>query len=113
MSSLHRLLRPRSVAVIGASADPTKTTGRPIGYLQRHGFGGAIWPVNPRAAEIGGLRCFPDVASLPDPPDVAIILVGPERAEAAVRDLAARGCAAAIVLAGGYAESGAEGGARQ
>ena len=113
MSDLHRLLRPQSVAVIGASADPTKTTGRPIGYLQRHGFGGAIWPVNPRAAEIGGLRCFPDVVSLPGAPDVAIVLVGPERAEAAVRDLAARGCAAAIVLAGGYAESGEEGGARQ
>jgi acyl-CoA synthetase (NDP forming) len=113
MSDLHRLLRPQSVAVIGASADPTKTTGRPIGYLQRHGFGGAIWPVNPRAAEIGGLGCFPDVASLPGAPDVAIVLVGPERAEAAVRDLAARGCAAAIVLAGGYAESGEEGGARQ
>ena len=113
MSGLHRLLQPRSVAVIGASADPTKTTGRPIGYLQRHGFEGAIWPVNPRAAEIGGLPCFPDVASLPGAPDVAIVLVGPERAEAAVRDLAARACAAAIVLAGGYAESGDEGGARQ
>lgn len=113
MSGLHRLLRPRSVAVIGASADPSKTTGRPVGYLQRHGFDGAIWPVNPRAAEIGGLPCFPDVASLPGAPDVAIVLVGPERAEAAVRDLAARGCGAAIVLAGGYAESGGEGGARQ
>jgi acyl-CoA synthetase (NDP forming) len=113
MSDLHRLLRPRGVAVIGASADPTKTTGRPVGYLQRHGFDGAIWPVNPRVAEIGGLPCFPDVASLPGAPDVAIVLVGPERAEAAVRDLAARGCGAAIVLAGGYAESGGEGGARQ
>jgi acyl-CoA synthetase (NDP forming) len=113
MSALARLLRPRSVAVVGASADPGKTTGRPVGYLQRHGFDGAIWPVNPRVAEIGGLRCFPDVASLPDAPDVGIVLVGPERAEAAVRDLAARGAAAAIVLAGGYAESGGAGGARQ
>jgi acyl-CoA synthetase (NDP forming) len=113
MSALHRLLRPRSVAVIGASADPTKTTGRPVGYLQRHGFDGAIWPVNPRVAEIGGLRCFPDVASLPGAPDVAIVLVGPERAEAAVRDLATRGCFAAIVLAGGYAESGGDGVSRQ
>jgi acyl-CoA synthetase (NDP forming) len=111
--ALWRLLRPGSVAVIGASADPSKTTGRPVGYLQRHGFGGAIWPVNPRASEIGGLRCYPDVASLPGAPDVGIVLVGPERAEAAVRDLSARGCAAAIVLAGGYAEGGGEGVARQ
>jgi acyl-CoA synthetase (NDP forming) len=113
MNALHRLLRPRSVAVIGASADPTKTTGRPVGYLQRHGFDGAIWPVNPRATEIGGLRCYPDIASLPAAPDVAIVLVGPDRAEAAVRDLAARGCFAAIVLAGGYAEGGGDGTARQ
>ncbi|WP_372619056.1 acetate--CoA ligase family protein [Falsiroseomonas sp.] len=113
MSDLWRLLRPRSVAVIGASADPSKTTGRPVGYLQRHGFDGAIWPVNPRAAEIAGLRCFADVASLPAAPDVAIVLVGPERAEGAVRELAGRGTAAAIVLAGGYAESGGDGPARQ
>jgi acyl-CoA synthetase (NDP forming) len=113
MSALGRLLRPRSVAVIGASADPTKTTGRPVGYLQRHGFDGAIWPVNPRAAEIGGLRCYADVAALPDAPDVGIVLLGPDRAEAAVADLAACGCAAAIVLAGGYAEGGGDGTDRQ
>ena len=113
MSALERLFRPRSVAVVGASADPTKTGGRPVGYLLRHGFAGEVWPVNPRAAEISGLRCYPDVASLPGAPDVGIVLVGPERAEAAVRDLAARGTAAAIVLAGGYAETGGEGAARQ
>jgi acyl-CoA synthetase (NDP forming) len=113
MSDLLRLFRPRSVAVIGASADPAKTTGRPVGYLLRHGFSGDVWPVNPRVAEISGLRCYPDVASLPGAPDVAIVLVGPDRAEAAVRDLAARGTGAAIVLAGGYAETGGEGTRRQ
>ncbi|MGG5807678.1 acetate--CoA ligase family protein [Falsiroseomonas sp. CW058] len=113
MTAIGKLLRPRSVAVVGASADPTRTGGRPVGYLQRHGFAGEIWPVNPRAAEISGLRCFPDVASLPGAPDVGIVLVGPDRAEAAVRDLAARGAAAAIVLAGGFAETGGEGVSRQ
>lgn len=113
MSGLEALLRPRSVAVVGASADATKTGGRPVGYLLRHGFTGAIWPVNPRATEIAGLPCFKDVASLPGAPDVGIVLVGPERAEAAVRDLAAKGCKAAIVLAGGYGESGEEGAERQ
>ncbi|MGG5820243.1 acetate--CoA ligase family protein [Falsiroseomonas sp. HW251] len=113
MSALSRLLRPRSVAVVGASADPTRTTGRPVGYLRKHGFDGAIWPVNPRVTEIGGLPCFPDVASLPGAPDAAIVLLGPDRAEAAVRDLASRGCFAAIVLAGGFAESGDDGASRQ
>ncbi|HWX50167.1 MAG TPA: acetate--CoA ligase family protein [Roseomonas sp.] len=111
--ALNRLLRPQSVAVIGASADASKMTGRPVAYLRKHGFTGAIWPVNPRATEIGGLPCYPDVASLPGTPDAAIVLLGPERAEAAVRDLAARGCAAAIVLASGYGETSPEGAARQ
>ena len=113
MSGLDRLLRPRSVAIIGASADPAKMTGRPVGYLQRHGFDGAIWPVNPRVASIGGLPCYADVASLPEAPDVGIVLLGAERAEDAVRALSARGAAAAIVLAGGFAESGSAGTDRQ
>ncbi|WP_328734679.1 acetate--CoA ligase family protein [Falsiroseomonas selenitidurans] len=113
MNPLEALLRPRSVAVVGASADPTKTGGRPVGYLLRHGFAGDVWPVNPRATEIAGLPCYRDVASLPGAPDVGIVLVGPERAEAAVRDLAARGCQAAIVLAGGYGETGEAGAEKQ
>jgi len=113
VSAFQALLRPRSVAVVGASADATKTGGRPVGYLLRHGFSGDIWPVNPRATEIAGLPCYKDVASLPGAPDVGIVLVGPERAEAAVRDLAAKGCQAAIVLAGGYGETGEAGAEKQ
>lgn len=113
MSAIAALLNPRSVAVIGASADATKMTGRPVGYLQKYGFAEEIWPVNPRAETIAGLRCFPDVAALPGAPDAAIVLLGPDRAEAAVRDLAAKGCQAAIVLASGYGEANAEGAGRQ
>ncbi|RVT90639.1 CoA-binding protein [Rhodovarius crocodyli] len=113
MGALDVLLKPRSVAVVGASADPSKMTGRPVGYLMKHGFSGAVYPVNPRADAIGDLRCYPDIASLPEAPDVGLILLGPERAEAAVRDLAARGTAAAIVLASGYGEASPEGAARQ
>jgi acyl-CoA synthetase (NDP forming) len=112
-NAIARLMKPRSVAVIGASADPTKTAGRPVAYLTKHGFGGAIYPVNPRAEVIGGLKCYPDVRSLPAAPDVGIVLLGAERAHEAVRDLAARGTAAAIVLASGYTEVGAEGARRQ
>ena len=111
--AIARLLRPRSVAVVGASADPAKTAGRPVAYLQKHGFAGAIYPVNPRVQSIAGLACYPDVKSLPEAPDVGIVLLGPERAHEAVRDLAARGAAAAIVLAGGYTEVGPEGARRQ
>lgn len=113
MDAITRLLKPRSVAIIGASADPTKTAGRPVSYLLKHGFGGAVYPVNPKVGEIGGLKCYPDIASLPETPDVGIVLLGAERAHVAVRELAARGCAAAIVLASGYTETGEQGARRQ
>ncbi|WIW46007.1 acetate--CoA ligase family protein [Bradyrhizobium sp. 62B] len=113
MNAIERLIRPRSIAIIGASADPSKTSGRPVSYLQKHGFAGAIYPVNPKVAEIGGIKCYADVASLPDVPDVGLVLVGAERAHIAVRELSERGAAAAIVLASGFTETGAEGAARQ
>ena len=113
MDAISRLLRPRSVAVIGASADPAKTAGRPVAYLRKHGFDGQVYPVNPRSTEIAGLPCYPDIASLPAAPDVGIVLLGAERAHDAVRELAARGTAAAIVLASGYTEIGPEGAIRQ
>ncbi|MBR0858434.1 acetate--CoA ligase family protein [Bradyrhizobium liaoningense] len=113
MNAIERLIRPRSIAVIGASADPSKTSGRPVSYLQKHHFAGEIYPVNPKVREIGGLACYADIASLPDVPDVGIVLLGAERAHIAVRELSERGAAAAIVLASGFTETGAEGAERQ
>ncbi|WP_434615681.1 acetate--CoA ligase family protein [Azospirillum sp. B2RO_4] len=113
MNAISRLFTPRSVAVIGASADAGKTAGRPVAYLRKHGFTGAIYPVNPRVDNIGDLRCYPDIASLPEAPDVAMICLGAERANQAVRELAAKGTAAAIVLASGYGETGEAGQRRQ
>ena len=112
-NAIQKLLSPRSVAIIGASADPKKTTGRPVAYLQKHGFSGRILPVNPKVESIGELPCYPDIASLPEVPDVAVVLLGAERAHQAVKELSARGCAAAIVLASGYTETGEEGALRQ
>ncbi|WP_431206235.1 acetate--CoA ligase family protein [Bradyrhizobium betae] len=113
MDPIERLIRPRSVAIIGASADPGKTAGRPVSYLRKHGFAGKIYPVNPKVADIGGLTCYPDIASLPEVPDVGIVLLGAERAHIAVRQLSEKGAAAAIVLASGYTETGADGAERQ
>jgi acetate---CoA ligase (ADP-forming) len=113
MDSISRLIEPRSVAVIGASADATKTAGRPVSYLVKHGFAGAIYPVNPKVDRIGDLACYADVASLPEAPDVGIVLLGAERAHLAVKELAQRGTAAAIVLASGYTETGEVGAKRQ
>ncbi|MYM33297.1 CoA-binding protein [Duganella sp. FT94W] len=113
MNAISLLFKPRSVAIIGASGDASKTAGRPIAYLRKHGYTGDIYPVNPRVDTIDGLRCYPDIASLPAAPDVAMVCVGAERAIGAVRELAAKGCAAAIVLASGFGETGEAGLRRQ
>ncbi|MDH2347478.1 acetate--CoA ligase family protein [Bradyrhizobium sp. SSUT77] len=113
MNAIERLMQPRSVAVIGASADPSKTSGRPVSFLLKHGFVGEIYPVNPKVEKISGLACYRDVASLPGVPDVGIVLLGAERAHVAVRELSERGAAAAIVLASGFTETGGDGAERQ
>ena len=108
-NAIQKLMEPRSIAVIGASTDPKKTAGRPIAYLQKHHFKGKIYPVNPRVEEVAGLKCYPDIGSLPETPDVAIIMVGTDKALSAVQELSQRGTPAAIVLTSGFAEHGPEG----
>jgi acyl-CoA synthetase (NDP forming) len=109
MSGLTSLLAPRSVAVIGASADPTRIGGRPIAYMRAQGFTGAILPVNPNRQEIQGLPAYPSIADLPQVPDVAIVAVPGELAVAAVDELGQRGTAGAIVFTAGFAEMDAAG----
>jgi acyl-CoA synthetase (NDP forming) len=110
---LDALLRPRSIAIIGASDDPTRIGGRPLSYLKARGFAGAILPVNPNRPTVQGLPAFRDVASLPQAPDAAIIAIPGEGAIAAAESLAERGCKAAITFTAGFAEVGPEGAAMQ
>ena len=111
--AIHALMRPSSIALIGASADPSKTSGLPVRFLKKHGYQGKIFPVNPRVAEIDGLTCYADIGSLPECPEVGMVLLGAERSIQAVAELAKAGTKAAIILASGFAESGDEGRARQ
>jgi acyl-CoA synthetase (NDP forming) len=69
------LFEPTSVAVIGASSDPSKASGLPLRNIVNSKFAGKIFPVNPGATEISGLRCYPSVTELPETPDVAILMV--------------------------------------
>lgn len=113
MNSINSILKPASVAVVGASNDPAKLTGRPIAYLQQQGYGGKIYPINPRSDEVAGLKSYASAADLPEAPDLGLVLVGSHRVFDAVKDLADRGTKAAIVLASGFGEAGEEGRARQ
>jgi len=110
---LDALLRPRGIAIIGASDDPTRIGGRPLAYLKARGFAGHILPVNPNRATVQGIPAFPDIAGLPVAPDAAIVAIPGDGAIEAVRDLGARGCKAAIVFTAGFAEIGPEGAAMQ
>jgi acyl-CoA synthetase (NDP forming) len=112
-ASLTPLLAPRSIAILGASNDPTRISGRPIAYMKSQGFQGAIYPVNPNRKEVQGLTAYPSVADLPETPDVAIVAVAAEHAVQGVEDLAKRGVKGALVFTAGFAEMDEAGEAAQ
>lgn len=103
------LVAARSVAVIGASQDPARIGGRPVRFLREGGFTGAIYPVNAKYSEVQGLRCYPDLASVPGPVDVAIVSVPARDVAGAVAACGAGGVKAAIVYSSGFGEVGADG----
>ena len=107
--SLDARLRPASVAVIGASNDPTRIGGRPIRYLRAAGFAGRVYPVNPRHAEVQGLPAFPRIQDVPEAVDLAIVAVPAPSVVDTVRACAARGVQVVVIYSAGFAEMGAEG----
>jgi acyl-CoA synthetase (NDP forming) len=110
---LTPLLAPRSVAVVGASDREGNLGGLAVGFLQKFGYRGPVWPVNTGRTEVAGLPCFPDLRALPSSPDLVIVAVPGETATEVVRECIAVDAAAAIVWAGGFAEVGENGRARQ
>ncbi len=110
---LESALNPQSVAVIGASENIHKIGGRPIHYMQKHGFGGRIYPINPSRDEVQGFRSYASLEALPEAPDLAMVIVGGEKAVDAVAQCAARGVKSVVVVASGFGEIGEEGRAVQ
>ncbi len=107
--SLDALLRPASVAVIGASNDPTRIGGRPIRYLREAGFPGQVYPVNPKHREVQGLPAFPRISDVPEAVDLAIVAVPAPSVVDTVEACAARGVQVVVIYSAGFAEMGAEG----
>ena len=110
---IDRLLRPRSVAVVGASDKPGALGASLLGNLDRAGFAGTVYPINPNRDMIGARPCLPGVDALPEGVDVAVLAIPQAAVLDAVRGLAARKCGAAIVFAAGFAEGGPDGLAAQ
>src|SRR4051812_50193651 len=90
-AGLTPLLAPRSIAVLGASSDPTRIGGRPIAYMRAQNFPGEVYPVNPNPAEIQGVKAYPSVADLPAVPGVAIAAGAAQLGPPAIGDVARGG----------------------
>jgi acyl-CoA synthetase (NDP forming) len=108
-TDLSRLLHPRGLAIVGASNDASRIGGQALKLLTDFGYAGRIHPVNPKYGEIDGLACYPDLLSVPQPCDVALIALSAERVTDTVEQCGRAGIPFAIVLAGGFGETGEEG----
>lgn len=112
-SRLSAVLNARSVAIVGASADPGKITGRPLAYMLARGYAGKLYPVNPSRSEVQGQRSYPSLSAIGEPVDLAIIGTGAEQVESVIAEGIAAGVKAFVVFSSGFAETGDEGRALQ
>ncbi len=107
------LLQPASIALVGISDDPAKTSGRPLLFLRRAGFAGRLYPINPRREQVQGERAWPSLASLPEVPEHVFVLTPTDSVLPTVAECARLGVPVVTILASGFSESGAEGAARE
>lgn len=106
---LDMFFKPRGVAVIGASRDPSKLGYAVLNNVARHGYTGPVYPVNPKADEILGLKCYPSVSSVPNPCELAVIIAPSTATPDIMEQCGQRGIKAAIVISGGFSEAGPAG----
>jgi acyl-CoA synthetase (NDP forming) len=106
---LDAVFNPRSIAIFGASDDVTKIGGRPLQFLLKYGYGGAIYPINRKGGTVQSLPAYASVRDVPEVPELAVLAVPPQGVLEAVQDCAQRGVRAAVVLSSGFSEMGEEG----
>ncbi|MDY7076069.1 MAG: acetate--CoA ligase family protein [Chloroflexota bacterium] len=110
---LQSFFHPRGVTVIGASGNPTKLSHGVLRNLVTHGYRGPVHPVNPRGGAMLGLQVYTSVAEVPDPVDMAVIVLSADRTVEALEACGRRGVETAILIASGFAELGAGGRERE
>ncbi len=113
IEQLELFFHPRGVAIIGASSNPAKLSHGVVRNLKEHGYRGAIYPVNPKGGEILGLKVYPSITEVPDPIDLAVVMVRAEAVPETVRACGERGLKVVIVITGGFREAGPEGAERE
>lgn len=107
--SLKALFEPRSVAVIGASSNPARIGGRPLDYYLKAGFKGRIYPVNPKRTEIQGLKAYPNITSIPDQIDLAVLAISANLVAEALTACGDKGVKAVVLFSAGFSEQGEAG----
>jgi len=111
--SMRPLMTPRTVAVIGASRDPASIGHRVLRAIVDATFAGAVYPINPHAAEIAGLTCYPSIGAAAWGVDLAVVAVPPDAVIDVVDQCAAAAVKSLIVITAGFAEVGCDGYSRQ
>jgi acetyltransferase len=106
---LDKLFHPRSVALIGASTEQNKLSGRPVRYFREFGYAGRLYPINPKYQEIAGLPCFATLSEVPGEVDLAVITLPASAVPEALAACGAKGVKAAAIISSGFAEVGGEG----
>lgn len=109
ISQLDGILRPKSVAVIGASTSPDKLGHEILKNILDGGYQGAVYPINPKADTILDLPCHTNVKELQEPPDLAVLIIPARFVPQAIQDCGEKGVKGAVIITGGFAEAGAEG----
>lgn len=109
----NALFNPAAIALVGASADATKSSARPQQFLRKHGYQGRIVPINPNRQEIFGETCYPDLMAAPDGIEHAYLMCPPTDVLDVIRQCAKRRIHCATILAGGFGDAGPEGQARE
>jgi acetate---CoA ligase (ADP-forming) len=105
----RKLFHPRSVALIGASTEQNKLSGRPLRFFREFGYAGKIYPVNPKYPEIAGMPCFAKLSDVPGEVDLAVITLPAPAVPEALAECGAKGVKAAAIISSGFAEVGGEG----
>jgi len=109
----EQFFSPKSVAVIGASREPRKLGSQILSNIISGQFQGKIYPVNPKATEISGLKCYPDISSIPDVPELAVVVVPAKFVASVIEECGRKGTKSAVVISAGFKESGPEGRKRE
>jgi acetate---CoA ligase (ADP-forming) len=112
-SDIEPFFSPRGVALIGASTSPQKLSYGILENMSRYGFTGAIYPVNPKADEILGHKSYPDISQVPDPVDLAVIILPAPATPKILKDCGERGIKSVIIISGGFKEVSGDGTALQ